>query len=71
MTNIRTGSMTTVREINAACDEACYGRGAGEVVMGMLGANKMIRITRARTWRGILQGRTMNGDWLVLTAASF
>ena len=60
MNQIRTGYMTGVREINKACVEACMGRGA--TVRGEF-ANHQSRITRARTHHGVLQGRTMNGEW--------
>ena len=69
MNNVQTGLATTVREINAACRAACYGR--GPEVRGLLGPDKTIRITRARTIRDSWHGRTPNGNWFVLTAVSF
>ena len=60
MRQIRTGYMSTVREINAACDAACTGRGGW--VLGEF-ADTQSRITRARIRHGVLQGRTMNGEW--------
>ena len=66
MNKIRTGYMSTVREINEACSAACYGR--GEIVMGEF-ADSQSRVTRARILKGVLQGRAMNGDWKEITDA--
>jgi len=67
--------MTKVREINEACLEACMGRGA--YIMGMkapryqegFDAVNHTRITRARKLGGVLEGRTLNGEWVRITEA--
>ena len=61
--------MTNVRQINEACIEAAYGRGAS--VMGIIDADNCKKVTRARTVRGVLQGRKLNGDWIVIVDAQY